>query len=43
MNFKVIGTREVFWDLLPTGRQLGGATAILDRFIVSLAFDNHLQ
>ena len=27
MKFKVIGIGEVLWDLLPTGRQLGGAPA----------------
>jgi fructokinase len=25
MNFKIIGLGEVLWDLLPSGRQLGGA------------------
>ena len=27
MSFKVIGLGEVLWDLLPAGRQLGGAPA----------------
>jgi fructokinase len=27
MNFKVVGIGEVLWDLLPGGRQLGGAPA----------------
>lgn len=27
MNFKVVGIGEVLWDLLPSGRQLGGAPA----------------
>ena len=27
MNFKLIGIGEVLWDLLPSGRQLGGAPA----------------
>lgn len=27
MNFKVVGLGEVLWDLLPGGRQLGGAPA----------------
>jgi fructokinase len=27
MNFKVLGVGEVLWDLLPSGKQLGGAPA----------------
>jgi fructokinase len=27
MNFKIIGMGEVLWDLLPSGRQMGGAPA----------------
>src|SRR5688500_19538552 len=27
MNFKVVGIGEVLWDLLPDGKQLGGAPA----------------
>ena len=27
MNYKVVGVGELLWDLLPGGRQMGGAPA----------------
>jgi fructokinase len=42
VNFKVVGIGEVLWDLLPSGRQLGGAPANFAYHAGSLGADTVL-
>ena len=39
MSFKVIGIGEVLWDLMPAGKQLGGAPANFAHHARSLGAD----
>lgn len=42
MSFKIVGIGEVLWDLLPDGRQLGGAPANFTYHATALGADTRL-
>lgn len=42
MSFKIVGIGEVLWDLLPSGRQLGGAPANFTYHATALGADTRL-
>lgn len=38
MNFRILAVGEILWDLLPSGKQLGGAPANFARIGVNPYF-----